>query len=529
MLTRRPTLSALLVAALASAVAPTGAATGPPLDPLVRDVLSVYFRVGPDEGALRDKYVHINYDTAYGWDGEVNHQRLRDANVAEERFAALSIHELRECLVPLFSGSAPGNATYVSAAYILARKGVDVYDNVRRMGSPLRLRQIDHSPLDRQVMGNVWPAVSDWLPARLADVYVAQKALGAVQALLPKTCRTENEQLFRAALLRILARDAKGTLRAASDTPGGLDRLTLLVRTPGVSPGAWAAARAALAKVMAPDVHAASASILNEMKSLERVRWCMLVTGNWDSTSWRKIATPYVRGEPDSSMGQGVWQIYTEAVAARKAINSMSRDRLRREFTPLFPRLTRSGVPYVCVAWVLAMHGVDTSMNVVRASSAMAWCSNPPYPELSYREQGAWPYRVYDDSAVCPEDWPGKLADLYRKTRDHWLLQTFLTAPVVLDGAMGEVFPEVFNHLARDFPVVMLRTASRSKRGTMRYVGMLSDVESGDDAMAVVRPLLKRFAAGKDKAMARTARQTLAAMDASARDWKQYQKQHPHG
>lgn len=522
MRTRWMVLSSLLVAASAL---PARSTPVEPLDPLVRDVLCVYFRVEPDEGALRRDYENIDTYVADGsWDEKQYQQRQLEARAAWERFAALPRNDLLARLTPLLSQSAPGNATYVSAAYVLARRGVDVEANVGRMASTLRLPVIEQAPLDRPVMKHVWPSTVNWLPERMADVYLAQDSPTAVQALLPENCRPESCERFRAALVELTASKPEGVLRAAQNSEEGIDRLTRFLRRPGGDPARWNKAMAALGAIQAPDIQRAAWRIRGEAKALTRIRQCMLLAGGWDSETVHRWAKRDLKDYPDSPRSQALWRIYNDAVDARRTFDSMPKGLLRRELVPLFSRLTRSGVPYVSVAWVLAGHGVDGPVNVERATSVVSWLGDQPYPDLSDWERDAWTHLTYDFHAVAPEDWPMRLADLYRKTRDTRLLDTLLTAPVILDGAMATTWTSTVYDVAREFPEHVIRTVSRSERGADRLISILTHREFEKAARDAIRPALKRIAAGKDGDMARVARRALEAMDETGRRQDQHSR-----
>lgn len=155
---------------------------------------------------------------------------VRDAKRALDRKPAAT---LRRELTPLFSLCRPGSPTYLSVAYVLAARGVDLQTNVDRilMADRLALSSlkptVPYNAVDRRVSRTLLPmeAVGEGTGVALGRLYQKSHAPFILQRMLRMGCDAAACETLEETLAGLFAASPVELLRAASADEKAFRRL----------------------------------------------------------------------------------------------------------------------------------------------------------------------------------------------------------------------------------------------------------------------------------------------------------------
>jgi len=437
---------------------------------------------------------------------------------------ALPNTRLRALLVPLFSQSDRGYPVYISAAYHLARRGIDVRANVERMMSNRMEygyalypgKDLDHELADEawDSRYEAWGSTYDWLPRRLVDVYHATHDPSVLSVLLgPLEVSSENRARWGRAIVGLTTVYPREVLASALLDQARLTRLAEWLRTADLDPDLSRRLRLSLDRT----AHSAGGRTARAAAFLRRdfdqaglLRDCLLLAGGWNNSE-RAVGNPKNVYEREMAL------MHAMAIRAERRFGVMSKAALRTALEPLFARLAPHLNAQAAVAWVLATHGVDGRANVARVLSVMRPLArgHEAWPKPTRWETAPWP--GLGSVSIAPEDWPHRFVPLYEATKDQRILEFFLEPDILLDGCLGEGWPYAIVEITRVAPDGMVRLASRSGKGTRTLSRILAHPELSREHRNGIRPALYRIAAGRDSAMTRTARLCLERMRETGR------------
>ena len=201
--------------------------------------------------------------------------------------------------------------------------------------------------------------------------------------------------------------------------------------------------------------------------------------------------------------------IQMRAATAEKRWSRMPAGAISDELTPLLAKLQPDSTFHAAVAYALAYNGVDIPQNADRVMLS-EWPPDGPSPARYWRPVVS-KLDVFNDPILYLA-----LANLYRHTKQPAVLDT-LMKPGGLDGEAVGAYSGAMLRLTREFPQAVIARAGRSAKATQALVDALSFFDFLKRDRNSVRPALKRMAAATDKAMARTARLCLEAMNKTGR------------